>query len=565
MINLFLEKKLIYRRGKSIYINQTNSISFLQNPDVDFNLKLKFLETVREIEDYNAINAFLKNFENFPEDIQKEIINLIDGIPFSKIKDNIQKLLNHRDINVRINTLKALKHYMNFSLAEMIFPLTKSQNPTLKILALNAYYKIVYNYTINEYSLMIASENEDIKKLAYHNLLDIVESNKEIEDLKNIEYFDESLKNTAYESLNEEKSEIDLYEINEKLEELQKNGNINTVSFLSLSALLIISLIFNFYTLKEFEKYKNMPITTTKPTKIINPIDVKLKNDEHNTLEKAIAYYEKGLFDSSEVLFNFLNENKIKNFYLFNINMKKGNYNKAAFYFLNMPEYSADNLNDYVKLIKGLINEKRYELALECVKKIDFLNSSEIKKLTLEIYKNIDIKEALKYNEINNLNDKTVYTESARLFESEKNYEKAIYCYKKLYKLTHSADDRKIILKKIVSLYEKTKNFNALKKFLNEIKEDNEKLYLILYKNLELKNENYANALEYIDKLLKLATSEEKKSLLKQKITILSFIDKEQARVLFKKYEKELNIKENFENFVKNYSKNLRDRNLYNI
>ncbi|MFA5478530.1 MAG: hypothetical protein WC337_00735 [Candidatus Muiribacteriota bacterium] len=90
MIEKYINDKLLYKKGKNVFINQNNAVDFLKNKDNTYESKIKFLEHIRILEDYNAINILLKNFIEFPEDIRSYIITFLNGIPFTKIEKTLK-------------------------------------------------------------------------------------------------------------------------------------------------------------------------------------------------------------------------------------------------------------------------------------------------------------------------------------------------------------------------------------------------------------------------------------------------------------------------------------------
>ncbi|MFA7577227.1 MAG: HEAT repeat domain-containing protein, partial [Candidatus Muiribacteriota bacterium] len=310
MIEKYINDKLLYKKGKNVFINQNNAVDFLKNKDNTYESKIKFLEHIRILEDYNAINILLKNFIEFPEDIRSYIITFLNGIPFTKIEENLKKLLNHREIPIRLSTLKALKNSSNPDLLEIIHPLIQHGNSEVKLSSLTAYFKIVSNIVSADISLLLSSEDAEVKQAAYESLKEITKSFTDIEEMKNITLIDSDLEKINNSSLKENFSaKGNISELVNSIEKIEKNSNYSFISILSIFALLSIIIVSNFYLYRKNDT-ENL-LSFSPPKSVIFSPETTLSNEARvNGLEE----FTRGNFDTAERYFQLINDTHIKNY-----------------------------------------------------------------------------------------------------------------------------------------------------------------------------------------------------------------------------------------------------------
>ncbi|MCK9224808.1 MAG: hypothetical protein M0R46_16575 [Candidatus Muirbacterium halophilum] len=502
MIEKFIEEKLLYRKGKSIFVNQTNISDFLQNSNISSDIKIQLLEHIRIIEDYNAVNVFFKNFDSFSNEIQQHIINVISIIPFSKIEQIIIRLVNHRDILVRITVIKTLRHFRNFELLEIIFPQITGGNVIVRINALNTYHSILSAFISDEYSLNISNEDDEIRKETYINLSQISETNSYVEELKNITYFDKDLadleENKTKQPNNE--NEISINDFSKHLEKLEKSSNYNFVSILSLTVILLITIMYSFFADRNIEISKENNIFTPGRKLSFSP-DTLLSRE---AFKKAFEELNNGNLDKAESYFEKINDSNTKNYYLFKINMKKKNFQKAAFYFLNLSEYSADNIKEYTELVREIRKSNEINLSIEIAEKLIYFNSQEINNVLLELYAEHDIEKALLFNRFYNINNFELLKKAAEYY-SQKEPQKSIEYYEKLILLSKTPEEKiSYIIKadeiflKHQNLIEKRENF-----ILSNFDKFSHNLYLMKKTaDIHIKKENYIEAQKILEEII---------------------------------------------------------------
>ncbi|PLX15234.1 MAG: hypothetical protein C0601_13500 [Candidatus Muiribacterium halophilum] len=524
MIDRLIEEKLLYKRGKKILVNQTNTVDFLKDSTVSLESKKNFLDYIKVLEDYNAINALVKNFDQYDEKLSKTIINLIDGLPFSKIEDNLERLITHRDINVRINTLKALGNLLNPELLKIVEPLISHSNAEIRMLALKTYYRIVFNNTVNEYSTLISSEDEHIKKNAYKNLLEFTSIHKEMEELKNITYFDSDLEgieiSTTKTTSNDDKSkDIDIKELYERLSRMEKNSGYSFATLLSISLILLLIVFINFHVLKTNPKDTEIAIKTKPHSKIVVSTDSMVNL---NTLENATLALEKGDLDTAEKYFMKVSDKDTKTYNLFNIYMKKKAYEQAAYYFLELSRYSADNIKEYTELLNNIVISGNNTLAIQIAEKLNYFNSKEINTILLVLYKKLDIEKALLFARINNIIDLDILEKAADHY-SKIEPQESIRLYEEILTFDLNEEYKEDTINKLLDIsleLENNEKKDLLKSLNEKYPENNNIMHSLLDYHKE--QQNITDALEIVDKLIKLEP--DNKELLKDKIDLLKII-----------------------------------------
>jgi|GEM_PF-4604613 len=527
MIERLIEEKLLYKRGKKILVNQTNAVRFLKDKTVSLESKKNFLDYIRVLEDYNAINALVKNFDQYDKKLTTTILNLIKGLPFSKIEDNLERLINHRDINVRINTLKALGNLLNPEILKMVEPYISHSNPELRMPALKTFYRIVFNNTVNEYTTLISSNDEHIKKSAYKNLLELTSLHKEMEELKNITYFDSDLESIEKEnekdlkkSNGDEPKNVDVSELYERLSRMEKNSGYSFATLLSISLILILIIFMNFHVMKtSFSGNNTIAKNDNSYNKIVVP-STSIANQ--GILQQAYEALKNNEPDRAEELFLRISDRDTRTINLFNILMKKGSYEKAAYHFLNLSRYSADNLDEYSRLLKEIVRAGDRTLAIEIGERLIYFNSKDINRVLVDLYKQVDIEKALIFASIHNIRDVELLLEAAEMF-SEKDIEKSIALYKEALTMIMEETRKQTIIENLLKLsdgLDKNARLSLLKELRNEFR--NNRNILIKLLSYHKEEQNITDALDVIDILLK--DDPDNKKLLKDKTDLLQII-----------------------------------------
>jgi len=367
-----------------------------------------------------------------------------------------------------LSTLKALKNSSNPDLLEIIHPLIQHGNSEVKLSSLTAYFKIVSNIVSADISLLLSSEDAEVKQAAYESLKEITKSFTDIEEMKNITLIDSDLEKINNSSLKENFSaKGNISELVNSIEKIEKNSNYSFISILSIFALLSIIIVSNFYLYRKNDT-ENL-LSFSPPKSVIFSPETTLSNEARvNGLEE----FTRGNFDTAERYFQLINDTHIKNYYLFKINMKKENFKEAAVFFLNLPEYSADNLEEYISLIKKLIENKDFNTAISVAEKIAYFNSSELNRLILSLYENQDIEKALYFEKITGAGNIDILKKGADYFKN-KDFDKSSYYYERIINLLRTYNEKEPY---IIALYELHKKYDKIDLFRDKLNR-----YLILF------------------------------------------------------------------------------------
>ncbi|MGM0606786.1 MAG: hypothetical protein ACQESP_00075 [Candidatus Muiribacteriota bacterium] len=431
MIEKYLNDKLLYKKGKNVFINKNNAVEFLQNENITNQDKIKFLEYIRILEDYSALNNLLKNFSLFNTEIRNFIITLINELPFVKIKDSLKKLLYHRDNDIKLNTLKSIRKCSNPDILNLIKPLTESGNQLIKINAWNSYYLIINNIISNDFNVFLYSDDQQIKESAYESVKNIINSHKNIEELI------DSPVASEFDSVQKtENKNSDKYFLLKTIKKIEKNQKYTFISIISIFILLTIIFLSNFHfhnIQKDIFAYNN--ITNDKKGRVFSF----LKNEE--TKQDKIDYSK-------------INSEIIKNYFEFKSNLREKNFTGAASSFFEMSEYSADNIDEYIQLITGLKKSGELDTAVKIGKKLLYLNSNKINETLLSLYKETDVKKALQFERVFALNDIETLNMGFNFYKN-KDLNKTLFYVEKLISLSKTPLEKEAYIIKLHDIYQK--------------------------------------------------------------------------------------------------------------